>query len=84
MNVIAGIVIGYISTSWFFSIIAPFVWGAIHCIYGYVLGLHKNIIVESTKGGNPILSYYIASYFTGTITSLIFSIISYSILKFVI
>lgn len=79
MNVIAGILIGTLCKKWFVCLGIPFIWGVIHCLYGYIFKLHDNPIVRSTKAGRPIISYYVARYFTGSITSLVFSIISHAI-----
>ena len=82
MNIAAGIFIGVVSKTWLFCLLLPFLWGFVHCAYGFVFRMHDNPVVAGTKAGNPIVSYYIARFFTGTITSLIFSAIAFSVLKY--
>ena len=79
MNVLAGILIGTLCEKLFACLLLPFIWGGIHCLYGFTFKLHDNPIVKSTKSGRPITSYYMARYFTGSLTSLIFSVISHAI-----
>lgn len=82
MNIIAGILIGVLSKTWIFCLLTPFIWGLIHCIYGYILKLHDNLMVASTTAGHPIISYYFARYTTGSLTSLLFSFITYLVKKY--
>lgn len=83
MNLIAGIIIGIIGKTWRFCLITPFIWGLIHCIYGYILKLHINPVTMTTSAGRPMSSYFFARYMTGSLTSLVLSIITYSIKKFI-
>lgn len=82
MNVLAGLIIGVLSDNWSTSIQYSFIWAIIHVIYGAIFGLHKNIITESTKAGNPILSYFVARFFTAIVTTGLFSAITFFIINF--
>lgn len=82
MNVIVGIIIGFIGKTWIFCILTPFIWGLVHCIYGYIFKLHINPVTIATRG-RPMSSYFFARYMTGSLTALVLSIITYSIKKFI-
>lgn len=75
MNIIAGIVIGILAGSWASAFKFTCYWAVFHVLYGAVFGLHKNPVVETSHGGKPILSYYIARFFTGFITSLVIALV---------
>ena len=83
MNVIVGIIIGFIGKTWIFCILTPFIWGLIHCIYGYIFKLHINPVTITAGAGRPMSSYFFARYMTGSLTALVFSLITYSIRKFI-
>lgn len=83
MNVIVGVLIGIISASWSVTLIVPFIWGVVSCIYGYIFKLHKNPVVECSSGGQPLVSYFIARYMTSALTSLVFSLIAFLIKRYV-
>jgi len=83
MNVIVGIIIGFIGKTWIFCILTPFIWGVFHCIYGYIFKLHINPMTVTTGAGRPVLSYFFARYTTGSLTALVFSLITYLIKKFI-
>jgi len=83
MNVIVGIIIGIIGKTCTFCVSIPFIWGLVHCIYGYFFKLHNNPVVATSKAGRPIISYFFERYTTGSLTALVFSLITYSIKKFI-
>jgi hypothetical protein len=76
MNVIAGIVIGLIAGDWATAAGYSLAWAIIHVAYGRLFGLHRNPVVESTRGGNPVASYFIARFSTGFITALVVSLLT--------
>ena len=73
MNIFVGLVIGLIEDSYLNILTYSLLWGLVHCIYGYIFRFHVNSLVLSTKGGNPIKSFYIARFLTGIITSFVSS-----------
>lgn len=76
MNVVAGIIIGIIAGDWTTAAGYSLAWAAIHVVYGRLFGLHRNPVVETTRGGNPVASYFIARFLTGFITALVVSILT--------
>lgn len=82
MNVLAGLVIGVLTNSWTIAGQYSIIWAIIHVLYGGLFGLHRNIVTESAKAGNPVLSYFIARFFTALITSIIFASATIFLLSF--
>ncbi len=82
MNVLAGIIIGFLSDSWGIAIKYSFIWSIIHIIYGYIFGLHRNPVTLATKEGNPIPSYFLARFTTSIITSAFFGSITFFLIRF--
>lgn len=81
MNVIAGLIIGIIAATFYELISFSFYWAVIHVVYGVVFKLHDNPVVNSSRSGNPVLSYYFTRFIIGFMTSVVISIIVFSIMS---
>lgn len=69
MNVLAGLVIGLIAGTWTSIIKYSFYWAILHVVYGYLFSMHDNPVVNSSRGGTPVFSYYGARFMTGLLTA---------------
>jgi len=81
MNVVAGLIIGIMAEDWTAVAGYSLAWAAIHVVYGRLFGLHRNLVVESSKGGSPVTSYFIARFFTGFITAFAVSLLTFLIVS---
>jgi hypothetical protein len=84
-NVLAGIIIGIVTDTWFARLVIPFVWGIVFCVYAsfFTSGrkdrfvAHQKSLNRKAKWGmSPIEAFYFVEYMTACFTSLIFSLIS--------
>ncbi|MBI2446312.1 MAG: hypothetical protein HYV51_00640 [Parcubacteria group bacterium] len=84
MNIIVGILIGVINDSWSGRLVIPFIYGLVYCGYEWVVGNKLNIYIENVEkhkaqhrwGISHIQAFYFIEYFTATITSLLFSLLT--------
>lgn len=84
-NVLAGILIGIANDNWFARIIAPFIWGAVFCVYvSIVRRVQRDAFIADAEmhnrelrgGMSPLLAFYFIEYMTASSTALLFSILS--------
>jgi len=83
MNALAGFVIGLIADNYPSVIEYSIYWAILHVAYGYLFGMHDNSVVNSSKEGNPMASYYGARFMTGLLTTGVVAILTVLVTRLV-
>ena len=85
LNIIAGIAIGIASDTWPVRLIAPFLWGAVFCVYISMFGQKMRDAFMTTQEGegrkarwgmSHKQAFYFMLYVTAAFTTLVFAVIS--------
>lgn len=88
MNVVAGLLIGFLNDAWIAKIIAPFIWGLIFIGYIWMVNpekakkhaiRHDGMRTKLNMG--PKMAFYLIEYATAAATALLFSIIAGAIVQ---
>ncbi len=79
MNALAGIVIGWFNDAWSLRLVAPFVWGLVWCLRGWVTSAHRTFRLNERSAGqrwglSDASAFYVIEYGTAVITSMFFSV----------
>lgn len=80
MNVIAGVVMGWVNDSWSARLIAPFIWGVVWCVRFWITSAHRTFKLNEGSAGeawglNSTSAFYVIEYGTSVTTSLLFSVL---------
>ena len=84
MNVIAGLMIGFVNEVWFTRLLAPFLWGVVFCVYTWIIRQDRfNTFLtnaekrgrESKWGMSHKAAFYFIEYLTALTTSMAFSLV---------
>jgi hypothetical protein len=80
MNVLAGLMIGWLNDEWLARLTIPFAWAALWCLQKWLVQAHRRFEAErhgqvARLGMSHRLAFYVIEFNTAAVTSLVFSVI---------
>lgn len=81
MNVIAGLLIGWLNDEWLLRLTIPLIWGAVWCVYNWLVRADRTF--ETTHSSQKPAwglsnrgAFYLIEFNTAATTSLAFSLVA--------
>lgn len=79
LNAIAGVLIG-VANDWTGVLVAPFIWGAVWCLYVTARGWLSHYKANWNPGPHwrlgPTATFFLREYTTAALTALVFAVVS--------